>query len=200
MTAISELTEEKLEEIRQRYRQAETPKCHICGMQMTIQRMSAGRVTYGCTGVTYDATGGHYADGRSIADDHYAASRTDFIDVSDPDVITLADAFETACRETEELSEFKSLMASGTKALKSGEPIDLESLFRGKTASSMFAMMFAGEFVRSGAKNYLELLYEVPEFGGLTVTLQKVQGKTPAQRIEELEQRIAELEARSHIA
>lgn len=64
-TDITELTPEKLEEIRQRYRPTEVPKCHICGSEMTIQRMSASRITYGCAGAIYDETGCHYAEGRS---------------------------------------------------------------------------------------------------------------------------------------
>ncbi|HBY5253884.1 TPA: ead/Ea22-like family protein [Klebsiella pneumoniae] len=97
-TDITELTAEKLEEIRQRYRPTSAPKCHICGIEMTIQRMSASRITYGCSGATYDETGCHYAPGRSIADDHYAESRITVVDTSDPDVLTLVEALEKAQR------------------------------------------------------------------------------------------------------
>ncbi|MBZ7765337.1 ead/Ea22-like family protein [Klebsiella michiganensis] len=93
-TDIAELTSEKLEEIRQRYRQTEVPKCHICGAEMTIQRMSASSITYGCAGAIYDETGGHYAEGRSLADDHYAESRITVVDVSDHDVLALVEALE----------------------------------------------------------------------------------------------------------
>ncbi|MFK3708548.1 hypothetical protein ACI2JR_27145 [Klebsiella sp. NPDC088457] len=109
----------------------------------------------------------------------------------------LVEALEKAQDEADELSKFKEVMTSAAEALKAGEPLNLESLFKGELASAMFSMMFAGEFVRSGATNYLELLYDVPEFGEMTVTFQKVSGKTPVQRIEELEQRIAELESRT---
>ena len=95
-TDIAELTSEKLEEIRQRYRQTEVPKCHICGAEMTIQRMSASRITYGCAGAIYDETGCHYDEGRSLADDHYAESRITVVDVSDPDVLALVEALEKA--------------------------------------------------------------------------------------------------------
>ncbi|MCE7363386.1 ead/Ea22-like family protein [Klebsiella pneumoniae] len=101
-TDITELTAEKLDEVRQRYRPTEVPKCHICGAEMTIQRMSASRITYGCTGATYDETGCHYAEGRSIADDHYAESRITVVDVSDPDVLTLVEALEKAQTERDE--------------------------------------------------------------------------------------------------
>ena len=95
-TDITVLTAEKLEEIRQRYRPTLAPKCHICGVEMTIQRMSASRITYGCAGAIYDETGCHYAEGRSLADDHYAESRITVVDVSDPDVLAMVEALEKA--------------------------------------------------------------------------------------------------------
>ncbi|EEF1143961.1 ead/Ea22-like family protein [Salmonella enterica subsp. enterica serovar Javiana] len=80
--------------LRERYSPKPAPECHICGKEMTIQRMSASRITYGCTGATYDAKGCHYAEGRSIADDHYEQSRVTVVDVSDPDVLALLDELE----------------------------------------------------------------------------------------------------------
>ncbi|EBK6298708.1 ead/Ea22-like family protein [Salmonella enterica subsp. enterica serovar Newport] len=80
--------------LRERYSPKPAPECHICGAKMTIQRMSASRITYGCTGATYDDKGCHYADGRSIADDHYEQSRVTVVDVSDPDVLALLDELE----------------------------------------------------------------------------------------------------------
>ncbi|EDA5888030.1 ead/Ea22-like family protein [Salmonella enterica subsp. enterica serovar Newport] len=77
--------------LRERYSPKPASECHICGAEMTIQRMSAGRITYGCTGATYDDKGCHYAEGRSIADDHYEQSRVTVVDVSDPDVLALLD-------------------------------------------------------------------------------------------------------------
>ena len=103
MTDIAELTAEKLEEIRQRYRPTLAPKCHICGVEMTIQRMSASRITYGCAGAIYDETGCHYAEGRSLADDHYAESRITVVDVSDPDVLAMVEALEKAQQRIAEL-------------------------------------------------------------------------------------------------
>ncbi|HBQ5641985.1 TPA: ead/Ea22-like family protein [Klebsiella variicola] len=103
MTDITELTAEKLEEIRQRYRPTLAPKCHICGVEMTIQRMSASRITYGCAGAIYDETGCHYAEGRSLADDHYAESRITVVDVSDPDVLAMVEALEKAQQRIIEL-------------------------------------------------------------------------------------------------
>ncbi|EDT5022291.1 ead/Ea22-like family protein [Salmonella enterica subsp. enterica] len=80
--------------LRERYSPKPVPKCHICGEEMTIQQMSASRITYGCTGATYDDKGCHYAEGRSIADDHYEQSRVTVVDVSDPDVLALLDELE----------------------------------------------------------------------------------------------------------
>ncbi|EGJ2006692.1 ead/Ea22-like family protein [Salmonella enterica] len=77
--------------LRERYSPKPVPECHICGEEMTIQRMSASRITYGCRGATYDDKGCHYAEGRSIADDHYEQSRVTVVDVSDPDVLALLD-------------------------------------------------------------------------------------------------------------
>ncbi|MEE9690388.1 ead/Ea22-like family protein [Enterobacter sp. HK169] len=80
--------------LRERYSAKPTPKCHICGTEMTVQRMSGSRVTYGCSGAIYDENGCHYADGRSLADDHYEQSRVTVTDESDPDVLALLDELE----------------------------------------------------------------------------------------------------------
>lgn len=93
---ITELTPEKLAEIRQRYSPVAAPKCHICGAEMTIGAISASRIVYACSGATYGDAGCHYAPGRSIADDHYAQSRVTVVDVSDPDVLALVEALEKA--------------------------------------------------------------------------------------------------------
>jgi len=83
--------------------------------------------------------------------------------------------------------EFMNVIEAARAALAAGTPVDLESLFNGELASAMFATMFAGEFVRHGAKNYLELSYDVPELGYFTVTTQRKGCKTPGDRIAELE-------------
>ncbi|EPI9101730.1 ead/Ea22-like family protein [Salmonella enterica subsp. enterica serovar Newport] len=82
--------------LRERYSPKPAPECHICGKEMTIQRISSSLITYGCTGATYDDNGCHYAEGRSIADDHYEQSRVTVVDVSDPDVLALLDELEKA--------------------------------------------------------------------------------------------------------
>ena len=79
--------------------------------------------------------------------------------------------------------EFMNVIEAARAALAAGTPVDLESLFNGELASAMFA----GEFVRHGAKNYLELSYDVPELGYFTVTTQRKGCKTPGDRIAELE-------------
>ncbi|MGK4751724.1 ead/Ea22-like family protein, partial [Salmonella enterica] len=90
--------------LRERYTPKPVPECHICGKEMTIQRMSASRITYGCTGATYDDKGCHYAEGRSIADDHYEQSRVTVVDVSDLDVLALLDELEASEKRIAEQS------------------------------------------------------------------------------------------------
>ncbi|ECF5971251.1 ead/Ea22-like family protein [Salmonella enterica subsp. salamae] len=89
--------------LRERYSPKPVPECHICGKEMTIQRMSASQITYGCTGATYDDKGCHYAEGRSIADDHYEQSRVTVVDMRDPDVLALLDELEAAEKRIAEL-------------------------------------------------------------------------------------------------
>ncbi|UYW75704.1 ead/Ea22-like family protein [Pseudocitrobacter faecalis] len=105
----TELTPEKLEEIRQRYTSIAAPKCHICGAEMSIGAMSASRIVYACSGATYDDAGCHYAPGRSIADDHYAQSRVTVVDVSDPDVLALVEALEARDKQ---IAEYHSALNS----------------------------------------------------------------------------------------
>ncbi|HDN7457775.1 TPA: ead/Ea22-like family protein [Salmonella enterica subsp. enterica serovar Eastbourne] len=80
--------------LRERYSPQPVPKCRICGDEMTVQRICGRHITYGCTGATYDDKGCYYAEGRSIADDHYGLSRVTVVDVSDPDVLALLDELE----------------------------------------------------------------------------------------------------------
>lgn len=96
------MTAHNKQALREHYSPKPVPKCHICGAEMTIQRMSVLRTTYGCTGATYDDKGCHYAEGRSIADDHYAQSSVTVVDLSDPEVLAVLDeleATESKCRE-----------------------------------------------------------------------------------------------------
>nr|WP_264779189.1 ead/Ea22-like family protein [Escherichia fergusonii] len=84
----------RYQELRERYSPQPVPKCRICGDEMTVQRICGRHITYGCTGATYDDKGCYYAEGRSIADDHYGLSRVTVIDVSDPEVLALLDERE----------------------------------------------------------------------------------------------------------
>ncbi|HAG2749742.1 TPA: ead/Ea22-like family protein [Salmonella enterica] len=93
--------------LRERYSPQPVPKCRICGDEMTVQRIYGSHITYGCTGATYDDKGCHYAEGRSIADDHYAQSRVTVVDVSDPDVLAQLDDLEAAERRIAELEARK---------------------------------------------------------------------------------------------
>ncbi|EBB6671266.1 ead/Ea22-like family protein [Salmonella enterica] len=77
--------------LRERYSPKPVPECHICGKEMTIQRMSASRITYGCTGEGDD---GYFKFGRTFVDEHYEKSRVTVVDVSDPDVLALLDELE----------------------------------------------------------------------------------------------------------
>lgn len=54
-------------------------------------------------------------------------------------------------------------------------------------AVQIMAESFADQFRESGAVNYLELLFEHKEIGPLTVTMQRTQGLTPAQKLAKAE-------------
>lgn len=101
-----------IQALRERYSPKPIPKCQVCGAEMTVQRMSASRITYGCTGATYDDAGCHYAEGRSIADDHYEQSRVTVVDVSDHDVLVLLDELEAKDKQIAEQREIMRQAAS----------------------------------------------------------------------------------------
>lgn len=72
-------------------------------------------------------------------------------------------------------------------------------------ASQMLASAFAGQFVGSGATNFLELSFQHLDVGRFTVTMQKVSGKTPgqlkseaAELAEQLEHHLRELVSTSN--
>lgn len=60
-------------------------------------------------------------------------------------------------------------------------------------AVQIMAESFADQFRESGAVNYLELLFEHEEIGLLTVTMQRTQGLTPAQKLARAESERDEL-------
>lgn len=90
---------------------------------------------------------------------------------------------ENDCKE---LTHFKNIISSSAERLKEGNPVKLESLFNGELASSMFATLFASEFVRSKATNFFEQTFSIPNAGDFTVTIQKAERKTPGMLISEL--------------
>lgn len=57
-------------------------------------------------------------------------------------------------------------------------------------AIQIMAESFADQFKSSGAVNYLELLFEHSEIGPLTVTMQRVDGLTPAQKLVAVEDQL----------
>lgn len=57
-------------------------------------------------------------------------------------------------------------------------------------ACQMLAASFAGQFVGSGAVNFLEVNMSHPEIGPFTVTILRHQGKTPGQMKAEVEQQL----------
>lgn len=95
------MSEINYQELRERYSPQPVPKCRICGDEMTVQRICGRHITYGCTGAIYDDKGRYYAEGRSIADDHYEKSRVTVVDSSDPDVLALLDELEAETRYRE---------------------------------------------------------------------------------------------------
>lgn len=59
-------------------------------------------------------------------------------------------------------------------------------------ACRLLADAFANQFTGSGATNYLEMQMHSEATGPMTITMQRVAGKTPGQRIAELEQLVNE--------
>lgn len=62
-------------------------------------------------------------------------------------------------------------------------------------AIQIMAESFADQFKSSGAVNYLELLFDHSEVGPLTVTMQRVEGLTPAQKLAAVEAQLEKAEA-----
>ncbi|EBG0480356.1 protein Ead [Salmonella enterica subsp. enterica] len=185
--------------LRERYSPKPAPECHICGKEMTVQRISSSRITYGCTGATYDDNGCHYTEGRSIADDHYEQSRVTIVDVSDPDVLALLDELEHYKSREERVT--KLVMDNSTswdalyKKLEAAE----------KRIAEQSAIVAAAEkLVRCKGRYHSELNYRALAklFGVVTPDLPPLEHENvhyaDAAEVEitALRQRIAELEAR----
>lgn len=148
--------------LRERYSPKPVPECHICGKEMTIQHMSASRITYGCTGEGND---GYFKFGRTFADEHYEKSRVTVVDVSDPDVLELLDELET--KEEQRANWFQ-------MAQKLGEDLD-EAEKRNAEQREYYEGVIA-----DGSKRIAELeSNEVREVGNQFLVVRHP-GKTPA--------------------
>lgn len=131
--------------LRERYSSQPVPKCHICGAEMTVQRISASRITYGCTGATYNDAGCHYAEGRSIADYHYEQSRVIVVDVSDPDVLALLDELEATEKQNDEL-RLKSCLLENADRDISALRLRIAELEHAQSLHVEDAYMLCGQF------------------------------------------------------
>ncbi|EAQ9999175.1 ead/Ea22-like family protein [Salmonella enterica] len=189
--------------LRERYSPKPAPECHICGKEMTIQRMSASRITYGCTGATYDDKGCHYAEGRSIADDHYEQSRVTVVDVSDPDVLALLDELDKKQQYIKLRDQENEDIALTVGKLR----VELEAAKKRMTEQS--AIVAAAEkLVRCKGRYHSELNYRALAklFGVVTPDLPPLEHENvhyaDAAEVEitALRQRIAELEAKLETA
>ncbi|HAD8447235.1 TPA: ead/Ea22-like family protein [Salmonella enterica] len=189
--------------LRERYSPQPAPECHICGKEMTIQRMSARRITYGCTGATYDDKGCHYAEGRSIADDHYEQSRVTVVDVSDQDVLALLDELEHYKSREERVTNLVLDNSTSWDALYK----KLEAAER-RIAEQSTIVAAAEKLVRCKGRYHSELNYRALAklFGVITPDLPPLEHENvhyaDAAEVEitALRQRIAELEAKLETA
>lgn len=182
--------------LRERYSPKPVPKCHICGEEMTIQRMSASRITYGCTGEGDD---GYFKFGRTFADEHYEKSRVTVVDVSDPDVLAPLD-------ENLQLQREKDAIEAVALALRDDMRQAREQLEAAeRSIAEQSAIVAAAEkLVRCKGRYHSELNYRALAklFGVITPDLPPLEYEnvhyTDAAEVEisALRQRIQELEAR----
>ncbi|EJX0249493.1 ead/Ea22-like family protein [Salmonella enterica] len=189
--------------LRERYSPKPVPECHICGEEMTIQRISASRITYGCTGATYDDKGCHYAEGRSIADDHYEQSRVTVVDVSDPDVLALLDENLQLQQEKDAIEAVALAMRDDMRQARE----QLEAAER-RMAEQSAIVAAAEKLVRCKGRYHSELNYRALAklFGVVTPDLPPLEHENvhyaDAAEVEitALRQRIQELEAKLETA
>ncbi|ENR9485428.1 ead/Ea22-like family protein [Salmonella enterica] len=183
--------------LRESYSPKPVPKCHICGEEMTIQRISASRITYGCTGATYDDKGCHYAEGRSIADDHYEQSRVTVVDVSGPDVLALLDENLQLQREKDAIEAVALALRDDMRQARE----QLEAAER-RMAEQSAIVAAAEKLVRCKGRYHSELNYRALAtlFGVITPDLPPLEhenvhyAEAAEVEISALRQRIAELE------
>ncbi|TPW52386.1 hypothetical protein FKD06_07720 [Serratia sp. SRS-8-S-2018] len=156
-----------------------------------------GRPDGNMFGVAWSSAGHAIPDGpHFLYSQEYVSALLEKSKEKDERAIACVNAFEGIDTERiagKSLGEF----LAGELYLNKAEPKQDGSFgftFSG-LAVQLMADCFADQFKSSGAINYLELLFEHAEVGEMTVTMQRVEGLTPAQKLAAAEQRIAELEA-----
>ncbi|EFT7655809.1 ead/Ea22-like family protein [Salmonella enterica] len=155
--------------LRERYSPKPVPKCHICGEEMTIQRIYASRITYGCTGEGDD---GYFKFGRTFADEHYEKSRVTVVDVSDQDVLALLD-------ENLQLQREKDATEAVALALRDDMRQAREQLEAAEKRNAEQREYYEG-VIADGSKRIAELeSNEVREVGNKFLVVRHP-GKTPA--------------------
>lgn len=104
-------------------------------------------------------------------------------------------AFEGVDLERFEGKTIGEYIANQTRLLSAGpgESGGLDVLLDGG-ACRLVIEAFAGQFKQSGATNYFEIGFTHDELGPFTVTIQRVHGITPSQRIDELQRRVERYE------
>lgn len=78
---------------------------------------------------------------------------------------------------------FAEQMEMAKEMLAEGEAEDVLGFFQSGTMSGLVAQLFAAEFRKTPAKNYLELSYECDPIGEFTVTIQRKDGETAAKQL-----------------
>ena len=186
------------QELRERYSPQPVPKCRICGDEMTVQRICGRHITYGCTGATYDDKGCYYAEGRSIADDHYGLSRVTVIDVSDQEVLALLDERERNqqyIKRRDQENEDIALTVGKLRVELEGKDSKIANLTAERDALREGEMGDARHSnTRAAADIYFQLVEEceIPAGGSLVEYVDDMREK-----LEAAEKRIAELESGS---
>lgn len=164
-----------------------------------IELMQSGRMIHGQMTVWRGCEENQVTEG--VYSQEYVSALLEKSKEKDERAIACVNAFEGI--ETDRIAG-KSLgeFLAGELYLNKAEPKQDGSFgftFSG-LAVQLMADCFADQFKSSGAINYLELLFEHAEVGEMTVTIQRVEGLTPAQKLAAAEQRITELEqAMRHI-
>ncbi|EYD84470.1 TPA: ead/Ea22-like family protein [Escherichia coli] len=187
------------QELRERYSQQPVPKCRICGDEMTVQRICGRHITYGCTGATYDDKGCYYAEGRSIADDHYGLSRVTVIDVSDPEVLALLDERERNqqyIKSRDKENEDIALTVGKLRVELEGKDSKIANLTAERDALREGEMGDARHSnTRAAADIYFQLVEEceIPAGGSLVEYVDDMREK-----LEAAEKHIAELETKAN--